>query len=183
MIDACEISALENTMQSNVPESEKDASLELKVVYGRFKWNPLHDSVPAPVRESYVRSTLNKWLAYVPPNEDEVVFLGFEDIEVNTSVALTSNCGHCPTPHPTDDFVFSALVGMPEGFTLNNNPSRARPVFLYYADCDLVSNIINREGLFALVSEEKRFRTAPTKDNWKERIDWKRAVNNAIKVK
>lgn len=183
LVDACELYALENpsVVKASVPEGEQN--FELKVVYGRYKTNPLHDSVSLKSRENYIHSTLDKWLAYVPPHEDEVLFLGFEDIVVNTSVALTTNCGHCPKPHPSDDLVFAALVRVPEGFTLAKNPSRARSAFLFYSDMSLESNIVNRDGLFALISEEKRDKTVPTIDNWKNRVDWKRVVRNANKVK
>ncbi len=61
--------------------------------------------------------------------------------------------------------------------------NRSRTAYLRWHNMDILTNLINRMGLFAFSAEEKRFKQPLTESNWKERIDYTRAVRVARKVR
>ncbi len=189
LVDASEINALESGLESVHDETpENDDHLELRLVYGRYMPNPMTNDSPTKGQSvNNMKEVLNKWMVYLENNhkggKHNLIYLGIEDIKPLPEVALTSNCGHCPEPHATDDIAFAALVAVPPSFEFHSRGSWARSTFLRWHDLDPLTNLINRNGIFALIAEDKSYQTPVTADNWLDRVNPKRAVKVAQRIR
>lgn len=181
LIDANEIYALEQGLE-HLTESDHDEQYEStlirQVVYGVYI--PQNDfEFPKSEIKRHIEECMNKWLIHIKGTH--AIHVGIEDIEPYYDVTITSHCGHCPTPHATNNIAFAALLIAPKDFKLGNGKTQAKTVYLRWHNMDILTTLLNRKGLFSLIASEKRFKSEPTLENWRTYIDPKRAVKYAQK--
>ncbi|EGU33967.1 hypothetical protein [Vibrio scophthalmi] len=179
LIDANELHALHQGLLSitnNEPTKENEKGLERVIVYGTYMPQPDLKFQRGEIRRQLLDG-VGKWLAYI--NDLEIQYLQIEEIEPFFDVTIMSSCGHCPKPHATANIAFAALVKLPKGFEFH--ATHARSAFERWSHMDILSNVLNRDGLFALIAPEKRFSKALTAQNWRKRIDQPRAIKLAQK--
>ncbi len=181
LFDANEIYAFEQGIEKltlSPSDDDYEATLQKQVVYGVYL--PQTDfKFPRSEVKRHIQECINKWLIHI--RGLDVIHLGIEDIEIFYDVVITSHCGHCPKPHATDNIAFAALLTAPKDFTLGNGKTQAKTAYLRWHDIDVLTTLLNRKGLFSLIAAEKRFKTEPTAENWRERIDSRRAIRLAQK--
>ncbi|MGL4666607.1 MAG: hypothetical protein ACRCWR_01600 [Saezia sp.] len=178
LIDANELHALTQglaNLNDTPPDTDADKEMPLQLVYGRYKPQPFFDFPKSEIKR-HMTEAVNRWLIHL--DKCNTIYLGIEAIEI-IDVTLTASCGHCPTPHVTPDIAFAALVRVPESLTLGNGKSQAKTAFLQWFDVDPLTTVVNRKGLFSLILQEKRVYQPLSTDNWKQFIDYKRAVKYA----
>lgn len=185
LIDAGELFAFHGALESNDPSSfvideEPNEDLcKLHLVYGIYKPQP-DEKFPRSEVIRHAKDAVNKWLVHL--DKDKCVYLGIEDIVIHDQPLLKKcNCHNsCSKPHKSDDLVFSALLSLPEDVAIGDKSSFALTAFLRYREqMDVLTNMLNRLGLFAFKAEERRYKGELTEDNWKGRIDPKRAYSAA----
>ncbi len=179
MLDAAEIYPLEMGVDQLIdqePREDEEANLTLTIVYGTYKPQP-DLNFPKSEIKRHILADVNHWLVHL--NGLKTVYLAFDDIEPFFDVTLVSGCGHCPKPHATQDVAFAALMRLPKDFVFGK--TLAKTAYLRWHNMDALTNALNRKGLYALIAPERRFTKALTKDNWRERIDQKRAIKYAQK--
>lgn len=179
MLDAAELYALdkgEDQLIDREPCDQDEQDLTLTLVYGTYKPQP-DMAFPKSEIKRHILADIGHWLVHL--NGLETVYLALEDIEPFVDVTLVSSCGHCPKPHATKDVAFAALIGLPKHFVFGK--TLAKTAYLRWHNMDALTNALNRKGLYALIAPEKRFSKALTKENWRERIDQKRAIKYAQK--
>mgnify|MGYP000134623532 CR=1 FL=1 len=54
--------------------------------------------------------------------------------------------------------------------------------FLRIKEWDIATNILNREGIFAFNSDERRFRHPVSEDNWQQAVSEERAIRCANRL-
>lgn len=174
LVDAHELYVLsQNTVQDSDDFSEQNLSYRL--LYGVYKPQPEYDFPRGEIRR-HINESLDKWLIHI--DGTCVINLGIEAIELSDSILLRQ-CGHCPAPHKSPDVAFAALVKAPSRFVIRNKSRHAGTAFLRWHNRDVLTTLINRMGLFAFTSEEKRFTRPLTAENWRERIDHRRLLREA----
>lgn len=179
MLDAAELYALEQGEDALIdpqPQEDHEQTLEAVVVYGTYKPQPDFDFPKSEIKR-HIESDVANWLAHL--NGVSVQYLAIEDIEPFYDVTITASCGHCPKPHATKDVAFAALMRLPKGFEFGH--THAKTAYCRWFNTDALTNALNRKGLYALIAPEKRFSSELTKENWRKRIDMKRAVRLAQK--
>lgn len=178
LVDANELYALHHAKEplNELPcDDAYEATLERHVVYGAYKPQD-HFHFPKSEVKRHMREVIDKWLVHL--DGLDVHHLGIEDIEI-MDVDIMRSCGHCPKPHLSSDIAFAALVLLPPSLKLGNGKTQAKTAYLKWLDMDVLTTLLNRKGLFSLIAAEKRFKQAPTLENWREFIDPKRAVKYA----
>ncbi|HBN6205655.1 TPA: hypothetical protein ACF311_004330 [Vibrio parahaemolyticus] len=183
LVDANELYSLTEEGRGNIEMSPHDddyeATLERQVVYGVYKPQP-HFDFPRSEVKRHIKECVDHWLINLQKNKG--THIAIEDIEI-FDATIMRNCGHCPKPHVSADMAFAALVKVPKAFDFEHGQNQAKTAFLKWADIDLETTLINRKGLFAFVAPERRFKKAPTSDNWRTFIDTKRAVTYAQRLR
>lgn len=181
LIDAHEIYALEQGIDNLTisPCDEKyENSLKHQVVYGVYKPQPDFHFPKSEIKR-HIFECLEKWLFYI--DGETVTHIGIEDIELYSDVTIMNSCGHCPTPHKSDDIAFAALLLAPDDFNLGTAKTAAKTAYLRWDDIDPLTTLLNRKGLFSFITAEKRKKIQPTIENWRTFIDAERAVKYAQK--
>lgn len=181
LIDANEIYALEQGVDEltlSPCDDDYETTLHRQVVYGVYL-PQTNFHFPRSEIKRHIKECINKWLIHI--QRLDVIHLGIEDIEIFYDVVITGNCGHCPKPHVTDHIAFAALLIAPKNFTLGNGKTQAKTAYLRWHNVDVLTTLLNRKGLFSLIAVEKRFKSEPTLENWRERIDSKRTIRLAQK--
>ncbi|RJX65851.1 hypothetical protein DZ860_21060 [Vibrio sinensis] len=181
LIDAHEIYALEQGLDNLtlLPcDKHYEQSLTRQVVYGVYKPQP-DAQFPKSEIKRHIFEALDKWLYHI--DGLTVIQLGIEDIELFSDITIMNSCGHCPTPHKSDDIAFAALLLAPTDFNLGTGKTAAKTAFLRWDGVDPLTTLLNRKGLFSLIAPEKRKKTPPTIENWHSFIDTKRAIQYAQK--
>ncbi|WP_234498167.1 hypothetical protein [Vibrio maritimus] len=179
LVDAAEIYAFNqgiDEFQDAPPTDNDKQSLDMAIVYGVYKPQP-DMQFPKSEIKRHLLEGVGHWLAHI--HGLETLYLLLEDIEMFDDVTLVSHCGHCPKPHATKDIAFAALMGVPKVFEFGK--TLAKTTYLRWHDMDVLTNALNRKGLYTLIAPEKRFSKALTKANWRSRIDQKRAIKYAQK--
>lgn len=155
----------DDKVQPDVIIPEDDA-FSTKVVYGVFMHNPdFEEDV-----ENYLCELKGYGLAAFV--ENKCTILGLEDIQTYKN-----------TLNERDIVPFAALIT-----TTLEIPTIKQfgiTAFKRYGNIGSLDNILNREGLFSIKSEERRFLRKKdfqlTQDNWKEVVDESRALAMAGK--
>lgn len=174
LVDAHELYALSQKIVQDSDDFSEDA-LSYRLLYGVYKPQPEYDFPRSEIRR-HIDESLDKWLIHI--DGTRVINLGIEAIELSDSILLRQ-CGHCPAPHKSPDVAFAALVKAPPRFVVRNRSRHASTVFLRWHNRDVLTTLINRKGLFAFTSEEKRVTRPLTPENWRERIDNPRLLREA----
>ncbi|MDD9196853.1 hypothetical protein PVK62_13575 [Aliivibrio sp. S3MY1] len=178
LLDAAELHALNATL-SNITENDKNESQFVqKLVYGRYKPQPDFHFPRSEVKR-HINSAIGFCLAHI--SNTHVTYLSIDDIKI-IDVNLTTSCGHCPTPHKSNDIPFAALISCPSDFELNKRGA-AKTVFLRCHNVDIQTDLLNRMGLFALICEDRSYSSPVTKDNWTSRINYRRATKKAQELR
>ncbi|MFB1079509.1 hypothetical protein [Photobacterium damselae] len=181
LVDANELKGLfdglDYIVQNDVPDDE--TTLPLTLVYGVYMPQPFFEFPKSEIRRNILKS-VNHWLTYLKGNT--VVYCGLEDIEL-LDITVMKSCGHCPRPHASNDVAFAALMRIPQDLKLGNGKTQAKTVFLRWHDMDVLTNLINRDGLFSLIAPEKRIKEELDSNNWKTFIDYQRAARYAQKFR
>lgn len=174
LIDVHELYALrEGTVQDS--DDFREDNLPYRLLYGVYKPQPEYDFPRSEIRR-HIDESLDKWLIHI--DGTGVMNLGIEVIALSDSILLRQ-CVHCPKPHKSADVAFAALVKAPPRFVVRNRSRHGKTVFLRWHDRDVLTTLINRKGLFAFTSEEKRVTRPLTPENWRERIDHSRLLREA----
>ncbi|EGU30983.1 hypothetical protein VII00023_20602 [Vibrio ichthyoenteri ATCC 700023] len=179
IIDSQELHALHQGLPNiNHTEPTKDHEKELEriIVYGSYMPQPDLKFPRSEIRKQ-LKEGVGKWLAHM--NGLDVQYLKIEDIVPFFDVTIMSSGGHYPKPHATPNIAFAALVNLPTGFKFH--PTFASSAFVRWSHMDILSNVLNRDGLYALIAPEKRFKKSLTTQNWRNRIDQPRAIKLAQK--
>ncbi len=168
-----------NFISESMPSDDYEEGLGLRVVYGCYK--PQADC-GFPQAELYrqIEEAKNVWLAHL--DGERVVHIGIEDVVIHKHPVLRAGCGHnnCSKLHKTKDVAFSALVKAPKDIDFGSKKTQGITAFVrYFEQMDVMSNVLERMGVFCFKAEERRFSKVVTSDNWKSMCDSKRAVSAA----
>jgi len=101
-------------------------------------------------------------------DDSKVIYLGIDDIEI-----IQRN---------ERRLMFAALISAPEEFIINQK-KQAKTVYLRLHNLDLLTNLVNREGLFALGMQENLDESVLlTKENWRQYIDFNKAIKRCSTI-
>lgn len=183
LIDASELRSFQlaidsknakNFIMETIPNENE---MRHKIVYGAYK--PQLD-FPRSEINRHIKDAVNVWLAHL--SENQCFYLGIEDIIVYDEPIVT-RCDHssCKKLHKSKDVAFSALVCLPPTIDVGTKKTRAISAFVRYSQqMDVITNLLNRLGVFAFKAEENRIKTELTIHNWKQYVDHKRAFSAAL---
>lgn len=191
LVDAREMSYIDQIFNSENPKqesenadvdpSEDDSDYRLAVVYGCYMPQANADFSHEEKKEQ-IRNAVK--YALVSIHNSEVNYLCLQDVKIFDDI-LTYNCGHTEQDHESPNVPLAALVQIPKDVEVGASNTQAVSAFLRYKkQMDLTTNLLNREGLFALKAEEKRIpkTVSLNEDNWMEYIDTGRAIKTAQEV-
>ncbi|WP_434529559.1 hypothetical protein [Vibrio sp. K4] len=179
LLDTAELYALEQgetALIDHQPNEDYEQTLETVLVYGAYMPQPDFE-FPKDEIKRHIKADINHWLVHLKGTQMQ--YLAIEDIEPFYDVTITTSCGHCPKPHATPNVAFAALMYLPKDFEFGS--THAKTAYCRWFNMDALTNALNRKGLYALIASDKRFSSALTKENWRERIDTKRAIRLAQK--
>ena len=182
LVDANELNALHSGVESLndiQPSDNDDENMPLQLIYGVYKAQPFFDFPKSEIKR-HILESINNWLVHI--DGLNTIYLGIKDIEL-IDVVMTKSCGHCEKPHASNDVAFAALTHVPENLTLGNGKPQAKTAYLKWLDVDILTTLINRKGLFSFIARERRIKQKITDDNWKQFIDYKRAVRCAQELR
>ena len=188
LVDARELRYIEQIMDaedrqraaelSDTAPSEEKGDYRLAVVYGCYM--PQAD-LNFPTNEKVRQVEEAVGFAMVTVQDAEVRYLTIEAVKVFDN-PLISTCGHSKELHRSQNIGFAALVQIPKEMVIGSASTQAVSAFLRYKEqMDLMSNVLNRKGVFALKAEEKRIPKGITltKENWLNYLDVNRALKTA----
>lgn len=163
LVDANELKAL-NTGEEHIIERPLDDSLfKLKIFYGCYFRQKDKNYTDSDVL-SHIEDAKDKWLIHL--SDMTGIYLGIKDIIIFEKDQLNR-------------LAFASLVSVPVEFELNRN---AKTAFLRWHNTGILTNLLNRDGLFSFISEEKRNIHDLNQQNWKNKVDKERAVKNAFSI-
>lgn len=167
LIDANELLTLNSDITDFKESPLDDSNFIFKICYG-FYYPQLDKKLNLESILNHIEDAKNKWLIHISKNHG--TYLGINDLVLFPEYFKTRQ-----------KIPFAALVSVPPTFQLNIK-GQAKTAFLKWHNLDIITNLINREGLFALVREEKRNTKNLTIENWKDKIDKERAIRNAFSI-
>ncbi|WP_108653172.1 hypothetical protein [Dongshaea marina] len=176
LMDAGELDLLRIDIEELDEQVPNEDTMALKLLYGCYKPQSGYED-PGEIKQDMTRA-VNRWLAHF--SGDSIQYFGIKAIEP-LDVRLMKPCADGQSSHASRDIPFSALVKVPNGVALPSG-KRALSAFIRLVDCDVVTNLLVRPGLFAFGAEERRYSTPVTEENWRERIDYQRALRVAQKI-
>lgn len=191
LVDANELISIHSSWKIDVPSSyvkehsPDDSSLKPIIVYGVYMPQANYN-FPFSEKKRHMLDAIEKWLVHL--DNDKCNYLGIEAIHIYDEPILTT-CGHkgCGTKlHRSPNIAFSALLGVPANFKIGDMKSQAKTAYLRHFDqMDVLTDLINRIGLFAFKTQEKRIpknvELAP--ENWLQFVNHNRAFLAAQKTK
>jgi hypothetical protein len=164
LVDANELKAL-NTGEEHIIERPLDDSLfQLKIFYGCYFRQKDKNYTDSDVL-SHIEEAKDKWLIHL--SDMTGIYLGIKDI-----IILEKD--------QQNRLAFASLVSVPAEFELNRG--NAKTAFLRWHNTSILTNLLNRDGLFSFISEEKRNIHDLNQQNWKNKVDRERAVKNAFSI-
>ncbi|EHH1077513.1 hypothetical protein J7I01_003172 [Vibrio parahaemolyticus] len=154
-----------------------ESNLTYRLVYGAYKPQPHAHYSDEEIR-AHMTEAIDQWLIHI--NGRKVVNLSIEGIVISESV-IKRQCTELDHPRATQDVAFAALVKAPESFEIDDKHYQTRTAYLRWDDTDAITTLLNRKGLFAFTSEDKRFTPEEplTKKNWRLYIDHLRMLKEA----
>lgn len=154
-----------------------ESNLTYRLVYGAYKPQPHAHYTDEEIR-AHMTEAIDQWLIHI--NGRKVVNLCIEGIVISESV-IKRQCTELDHPRATQDVAFAALVKAPESFEIDDKHYQTRTAYLRWDDTDAITTLLNRKGLFAFTSEDKRFTPEEplTKKNWRLYIDHLRMLKEA----
>lgn len=170
LIDAHELIYINNyidsgkIIQDSPPEDEDN--LKHKLVYGCY-FQQIDRGYTEQDINDQINFAINKWLVHLA-DDSKVIYLGIDDIEI-----IQRN---------ERRLMFAALISAPEEFIINQK-KQAKTVYLRLHNLDLLTNLVNREGLFALGMQESLDESVVlTKENWRQYIDFNKAIKRCSTI-
>lgn len=166
LVDANELLTLNSNLGEFKENPLDDSSFIFKIFYGAYF--PQRDKkLSYQSALEHIDNAKDKWLIHLSKHDG--IYMGIKDL-----VILSDNSNKIP---------FASLVSVPPSFELNKK-GQAKTAFLRWHNLDIITNLINRDGLFSFVREERRNMNdiILTPDNWKTKIDEKRAIKNAASI-
>lgn len=167
LIDAHELLTLQSNLTDFKESPLDDSNFIFKLFYGFY--------FPQPDKKlsyekilTHIEDVKNKWLIHISKNYG--IYFGINDL-----VLFPEDFIH------TKKIPFASLVSVPPTFELNKK-GQAKTAFLRWHNLDIITNLINRDGLFSFVREEKRNTKDITEKNWEDNIDKERAIRNASSI-
>ncbi|EHK6028340.1 hypothetical protein IO699_004526 [Vibrio parahaemolyticus] len=154
-----------------------ESNLTYRLVYGAYKPQPHAHYSDEEIR-AHMTEAIDQWLIHI--NGRKVVNLSIEGIVISESV-IKRQCTELEHPRATQDVAFAALVKAPESFEIDDKHYQTRTAYLRRDGIDTITTLLNRKGLFAFTSEDKRFTPEEplTKKNWRLYIDHLRMLKEA----
>ncbi|EIA1343278.1 hypothetical protein K6689_004284 [Vibrio parahaemolyticus] len=154
-----------------------ESNLTYRLVYGAYKPQPHAHYTDEEIR-AHMTEAIDQWLIHI--NGRKVVNLSIEGIVISESV-IKRQCTELEHPRATQDVAFAALVKAPESFEIDDKHYQTRTAYLRRDGIDTITTLLNRKGLFAFTSEDKRFTPEEplTKKNWRLYIDHLRMLKEA----
>ncbi|HHC7405614.1 TPA: hypothetical protein ACN30A_004297 [Vibrio parahaemolyticus] len=154
-----------------------ESNLTYHLVYGAYKPQPHAHYTDEEIR-AHMTEAIDQWLIHI--NGRKVVNLSIEGIVISESV-IKRQCTELQHPRATQDVAFAALVKAPESFEIDDKHYQTRSAYLRCDGIDAIATLLNRKGLFAFTSEDKRFTPEEplTKKNWRLYIDHLRMLKEA----
>ncbi|EIZ1552196.1 hypothetical protein HYO44_20460 [Vibrio parahaemolyticus] len=154
-----------------------ESNLTYHLVYGAYKPQPHAHYTDEEIR-AHMTEAIDQWLIHI--NGRKVVNLSIEGIVISESV-IKRQCTELQHPRATQDVAFAALVKAPESFEIDDKHYQTRTAYLRCDGIDAIATLLNRKGLFAFTSEDKRFTPEEplTKKNWRLYIDHLRMLKEA----
>ncbi|EGQ8549693.1 hypothetical protein MW344_003840 [Vibrio parahaemolyticus] len=154
-----------------------ESNLTYRLVYGAYKPQPHAHYTDEEIR-AHMTEAIDQWLIHI--NGRKVVNLSIEGIVISESV-IKRQSTELQHPRATQDVAFAALVKAPESFEIDDKHYQTRTAYLRWDGIDAIATLLNRKGLFAFTSEDKRFTPEEplTKKNWQNYIDHLRMLKEA----
>ncbi|EIO4563827.1 hypothetical protein LQM11_004469 [Vibrio parahaemolyticus] len=154
-----------------------ESNLTYRLVYGAYKPQPHAHYTDEEIR-AHITEAIDQWLIHI--NGRKVVNLSIEGIVISESV-IKRQCTELEHPRATQDVAFAVLVKAPESFEIDDKHYQTRSAYLRCDGIDAIATLLNRKGLFAFTSEDKRFTPEEplTKKNWRLYIDHLRMLKEA----
>jgi hypothetical protein len=182
LVTAQEIMLMDRVVASGVPDKDlplvelaENEDLPLKVVYGLYM--PARPETTGQMAAEDAAKAVGYGLAFLDKSGVGQI-LGLTDLWLFPP--LVRRCAH-GTEDSGRNFPFAALVETRHEF--DNTSTQSVAAFLRYGNLSLMTNILNRPGVFAIHRQERRSKTVPTQDNWRGLVDQKRACETAARVR
>lgn len=154
-----------------------ESHLTYHLMYGAYKPQPHAHYSDEEVR-AHISEAIDQWLIHI--DGKNVVDLRLEGIVISESVIKRQ---HTELQHSraTQDVALIALVKAPASFEIDDKHYQTRTAYLRGDGIDAITTLLNRKGLFAFTSEDKRFTPEEplTKKNWQNYIDHLRMLKEA----
>jgi hypothetical protein len=174
MLDACELQLLDMSAAGSSLPGDKEPTEELcnapaSLVYGAFLPAPRLDGSEAMAREHIAGCEGHSLQVSLV---GKVSFIGLAGITMGPTIRLGS----------TFRIPIAAYVSSSIPFRTDKR-AFAITAYLAHGNLDQTENILNRYGIFALVTHERRFRPGSiTAANWTEFVDDDRMIETASAV-
>ncbi|TOK17348.1 hypothetical protein CGI23_25445 [Vibrio parahaemolyticus] len=154
-----------------------ESNLTYRLMYGTYKPQPHAHSSDEKVK-AHITEAIDQWLIHI--DGKNVIDLGIEGIVISESI-IKRQCTELQHPRATQDVAFAALVKAPTSFEIDDKRYQTRTAYLRWDGIDAITTLLNRKGLFAFTSEDKRFTPEEplTKKNWRLYIDHLRMLKEA----
>jgi hypothetical protein len=154
-----------------------ESHLTYRLMYGAYK-PQTHANYTAEEVKADISEAIDQWLIHI--DGKRIIDLSIEAIVVSDSV-IKRQCSTLAPPIETQDVAFAALVKAPACFDIDNRHYQTRTAYLRWDGIDAITTLMNRKGLFAFTSEDKRFTPEEplTKKNWRYYVDHLRMLKEA----
>ncbi|CAH1537973.1 conserved hypothetical protein [Vibrio jasicida] len=154
-----------------------ESPLTYRLMYGAYK-PQTHANYTAEEVKADISEAIGQWLIHI--DGKRIIDLSIEAIVVSDSI-IKRQCSTLAHPIETQDVAFAALVKAPERFDIDNRHYQTRTAYLRWDGIDAITTLMNRKGLFAFTSEDKRFTPEEplTKKNWHYYVDHLRMLKDA----
>ena len=166
LIDIHEYQALQAHLDKIKDVEEDEASMTIKIVYGAYKVQPGHNGNATAALEEMGRSKGFR-LGHVKGDACRAIelcdFVAYDPLVQGHALSIP----------------FAALVRT--HVEMPTSGKQAVTAFLRYLDqMTPADNVLNRPGLFAMKTQERRIHGAPiTRENWMQFADEERAIRAA----